>query len=547
MDLKLGSRSEPEEPRDNENKYQGTHSKHDLKAVSRRRGLFVAWDQISSIALDCAAEYLEERGIICGYSIVDERQLRCSNREALALVIRDWRLLVEVGKLLAASVRTSINIMNRTEDGRVILANVRLLGIQIGDIILGCSLRKHSRSRLMRVKELLWCTRETVLVTLGCSKLDLSTVKLLGVWEDSYMMKALCRIAVEKQHIDYLRVNRSPDVFRIYRYKPGIESYESLLKCDGESIRRVRKENLREAESFVNSRLADISKISYMDKIREKAEEDFFVEITRQTPKEAEERLCNWKTRHRKVGIVYAHSFSDAQLSKGWDGFDGSYDWLIKSIRFCRDSGIGVAIKPHPAWQTVTEADVHETFRVDRDYLGDLYQGSSLDEECVTLPLSWRPTDVIKNLEGLQQIHISHHGTVIPELAYLGQECLFSNVSDWGCLEVLGESYGAPEELRTCIDLFSKRVGSRSPCKEDVLRFIYAYCLESCSVFVRDRSFGFEKCFFDVLRRMSPKEWQIGDNELRRRAGDTELKNIVMTNQKSLRSAFKEELVRAFR
>ena len=46
--------------------------------------------------------------------------------------------------------------------------------------------------------------------------------------------------------------------------------------------------------------------------------------------------------------VIYCHSFTDAQLIYGDDGFSSTYEWLIFTLNFLKQQNAKVIIKPHP-------------------------------------------------------------------------------------------------------------------------------------------------------------------------------------------------------
>lgn len=62
---------------------------------------------------------------------------------------------------------------------------------------------------------------------------------------------------------------------------------------------------------------------------------------------------------NEKSVIIYAHSFTDAQLVFGYDGFKGVFDWLVYTLDSLVDRNLDIYVKGHPNfWAENAETEV---------------------------------------------------------------------------------------------------------------------------------------------------------------------------------------------
>jgi hypothetical protein len=124
--------------------------------------------------------------------------------------------------------------------------------------------------------------------------------------------------------------------------------------------------------------------------------------------------------------VVYVHSFTDAQLWFGLDGFENSYDWLEYTLTNLKKNNKKVIIKAHPNYyntsfpKSVTYWDkkifdlIYSKFK---DYSGFFF---------LNYPI--KNGDFVKNLKK-KTICITHHGSVLIELAFLEFKIISSSAN----------------------------------------------------------------------------------------------------------------------
>ena len=503
-----------------------------------KEALLVSWDDISDATYRAVSSYLIEEGVIDSCRVVREQDCRAGNLEVVRSAVESKKNLMEMTKLLVELVRLSGSLLLNRETSRERFAKLRLLGIRIGDIAIACHLRRCHSTRVGEIKSLAWCMREVVHYTVGTERMGISRYGLVGVWEQSYLMKVFCRMALEKAYVPYLQINNYPDMFRIYMPDSRRRLYEDHFKVLPEELRRLSEEEKTEAQRFMDKRIDDISSIGYMDSVNQAAESYFFDRYIRTSVEQQENKIDSMAEIPQRWVIIYAHSFSDAQLVKGWNGFSGSFDWMRIVLQVCNKYGVRVALKPHPSWHFIGRDDCHETFQVDGDYIDEVIKKVAQLKDFVTLPMSWRPNKIVERLGGRSELlHISHHGTVIPELAYLGEVTACAKASDWGRIDELSNYYESPDELDNLIRAFSEgKKLTRAP-RDLVLRFVHAYYFRRCKEFLSDTSFTFEGAFFDAMRDYYAELRGLTNNEIGLILGSQDMIHKVNDKKAELESA----------
>lgn len=195
----------------------------------------------------------------------------------------------------------------------------------------------------------------------------------------------------------------------------------NIALCDGRIsnqkqflIRRDNREGFSEAESsrYMYSRLTDpASTISYYKRNWEQNES---LEVSS----------------NKRHVVIYAHSFTDAQLSLGYDGFDGVYEWLTFTLDLLGRRDVDVLVKGHPNfWAAHHEANVVQW---DQEIWKALVQRYSENKNIKFLDYPIDNYSLLKKLNREETLLISHHGNAAVEGASIGFRTLTSVCSLWG-------------------------------------------------------------------------------------------------------------------
>ncbi len=107
-------------------------------------------------------------------------------------------------------------------------------------------------------------------------------------------------------------------------------------------------------------------------------------------------------------GVLFLHDFYDAHKLYGEVIFNDFYEWAIFTLDIIREYNLKIAIKPHPY-------QIPESLRF-QEKIKEIYKD-----------LIWL-NPLISNISLFKRnikFGISHHGTVIPELAFFGIKCIY--------------------------------------------------------------------------------------------------------------------------
>ena len=107
--------------------------------------------------------------------------------------------------------------------------------------------------------------------------------------------------------------------------------------------------------------------------------------------------------------VVYAHSFTDAQLAYGFDGFSDTEDWLLFTIKELSKLGSKIIIKGHPNFYNFKFGDVS---KVDNKIFQRIVRKFSNNKNLIFINNPIKNIDLLKQLSK-KTILITHHGTTI--------------------------------------------------------------------------------------------------------------------------------------
>jgi len=116
--------------------------------------------------------------------------------------------------------------------------------------------------------------------------------------------------------------------------------------------------------------------------------------------------------------IIYAHSFTDAQLVHGYDGFLNTFEWLKYTIERLNEKNVNFIIKAHPNFYINTKINaMHERSRWDQKIYYDLINKYSLNKNILLINKPVENIHVIKRLNK-KCIVITKHGSVQLEMIH---------------------------------------------------------------------------------------------------------------------------------
>jgi len=195
----------------------------------------------------------------------------------------------------------------------------------------------------------------------------------------------------------------------------------------------------------------------------------------------------NWKDFNY---IIYAHSFLDAQLWLGYDGFKNLFDWLEFTIDKLVQQNNKVIIKSHPNFYN---SSIGKMAKLDQMLFVKILKKYTNNKNVLFI------NDPIKNFELLNKVSkkttlISHHGSALLEGMYLGYKCISSVATFWSNDLKLTNQWKNEKEY---IKLLKMNWSSLSYCNRNDLNFILF------NVYWKDTSIYGGKHFLEIISKKS--------------------------------------------
>jgi hypothetical protein len=187
--------------------------------------------------------------------------------------------------------------------------------------------------------------------------------------------------------------------------------------------------------------------------------------------------------------IIYAHSFTDAQLWYGHDGFVTLYDWLDFTIKELKEKNVSVLVKGHPNFYNKSIGLMSKIDKEKFTYLSKKYNSAKI----------FFLNTPIKNGELLKKINkktilISHHGTALLEGLYSGFKCISSIATFWDPQIKITNQWKSTNEYRLLLNKDWSKL--KYPNKNHLLNIIY-------QVFLDDNSAYGKNYYLEIFSKIS--------------------------------------------
>ena len=206
------------------------------------------------------------------------------------------------------------------------------------------------------------------------------------------------------------------------------------------------------------------------------------------------------KTTYKKINnidyskfthVVYAHSFTDAQLIFGKDGFINSKDWIMFTLNnLLKEKKNKILLKAHPNFynksmgkQAIWDKKIFDLLK------NEIHEKNNLT--ILNMPI--KNHQILKKLNK-KTILISHHSNALLEGIYFGFKCISSEKIFWKCSKLkltnfwCNKSQYAKLLKKGWVDLkFAK--------KKDFNSLLYEYL-------VSDYSVGGKKYFLSLIQKI---------------------------------------------
>ena len=507
-----------------------------------KSALFVAIDAISAVTYEALGISLVRGGLIRNYTIIESDSLNGGWRQVLREMLGSFDLTKEIAGASRKLGMGCIRYLAGRDYAFEEFAMARIYGIEIGDSILGCSLRSNSENRISFCKNVAWVFKEAIKTAVACkASIALDKYDYVGVWEQNYLLRHLCRRICITTGVSLIQFNNYPDKLRFYS-SGGELTYEKELKA-GRYLAYTERE-LLDADSFMSKRTQDISKIGYMDRVQDEESERFQLLGGLDDELVFSDKIYRWKENQQDLVVIYSHSYSDAQLTRGWDGFLGCYEWQVKAIEFALQYNLKIIIKPHPSWKFMLEDEKHPTSKLDLMYLKAIVSKLSRYRNDITYcPLGMSVRELLEKIGPEPRcLHISHHGSVIPELAFLGKVNVSSSVSPWADWKSISNIFHNPKQLLDIIIRYATRGGSLvMPDRRETLEFVRSYYIERCGELSCEKYETALSSFCKALRSADRSLAAFSDNQLRFKFGSVSLLRLVERERNRLIDSMVED------
>lgn len=151
----------------------------------------------------------------------------------------------------------------------------------------------------------------------------------------------------------------------------------------------------------------------------------------------------NWKSYNC---IIYTHSFLDAQLWYGDDGFKNLYDWLLFTIQELLNRNYKIIIKAHPNFYN---SAIGETADIDKKIFNKIKKKFN-DKNIFYIDEPVKNFDLLKKVSK-KTLLISHHGSALIEGMYLGFKCISSSSTFWSHEFLLTNQWNSQDEYKNIL------------------------------------------------------------------------------------------------
>ena len=174
------------------------------------------------------------------------------------------------------------------------------------------------------------------------------------------------------------------------------------------------------------------------------------------------------------VVVLYVHSFTDAQMMYGYDGFKSVYDWLLFSIEKLTELKKNIIIKGHPNFYGRSQ---HVTVLMDKKLFGHVCNKFVGQDNIFFLTRPVSNYDFLRELDPASTALVSHHSFSVVEGAFMGFKSISSSRSPWRNEFKVSNVWSDPQEYEKLLKLDVSDLVP--PTYEDIISLVYAnHCNE---------------------------------------------------------------------
>ena len=161
-------------------------------------------------------------------------------------------------------------------------------------------------------------------------------------------------------------------------------------------------------------------------------------------------KLRLWKYQY----IIFPHSFTDAQMSRGFDGFETTYDWLIFTLDYLKKNNKKAIIKGHPNYYKKSRGIFSDW---DKKIFNKVKRIYEKNENFYFIDKSINNMDILKRLNK-NCIGLTHHGTVILEMSLLKYKTISSSKCPWESKYKISNKWSSKSEYRNILQKSWKKL-----------------------------------------------------------------------------------------
>jgi len=212
--------------------------------------------------------------------------------------------------------------------------------------------------------------------------------------------------------------------------------------------------------------------------------------------------------------VVYAHSFTDAQLWFGLDGFENSYDWLDYTLTNLKNKNKKVIIKTHPNYFNTSLPK--ELTYWDKRIFDLLYSKFNNYSGFYFIRYPLKNCELVKSLSK-KTICITHHGSVSIELAFLGFKTISSRATFYSDKFKISNFWKNKKEYSKCLS--KDWINLKQPILKDVFHLTY-------QLFLQDDNYNGKNSYRKIIAKVLKKNF----NDLTKKNSLFDLSNRKKNN-----------------
>jgi hypothetical protein len=284
-------------------------------------------------------------------------------------------------------------------------------------------------------------------------------IRLVG-WEANYIpngvLKILCDRFAHYRDIEYIDLERGyVGYFGQHHFRESYITCSNLTKNKASFGWSVLKQELEEFDA----RNIDLHKL--LKPISNALEKDIYSEIPH-NQKKVIQTIEAYKSRGKKVFVLFAHLFYDAPLDDKSPAFNGMCNWLTETVKYFNGKEDLLLIKPHPA-----EIRKDEPKKIPSEQLEPFLSDIELSENILLLePRLF----TVRDLSPYLSCGLIWSSSVAMELVILGIPCIIAGKPYYKALDF---NFAKDKEHYFHMIEQSHEINVTEKHKTDVAKFLY--------------------------------------------------------------------------